>query len=118
MLEFVDKPRAVSVYRRDELTRSRAPVATINKITLNVMEEPTAVMSAEEAVELTDFIKMRREAEELERRMVALRLPSYLREAVEYSRNGANSFERRLLLQCVAEAHAQLKKLSAKTDTQ
>jgi len=72
MLEFVDKARAVSVYRRDPLTRLRTVVATINKISLNVAEEPTAVTTAEEALELTDFVKMRREAEAIERRLVAL----------------------------------------------
>lgn len=116
MLEFIDKPRAISVYRRDQLTRSRIPVATINKISLNVTEEATAVLSAEEAVELTDFVKLRREADELGRRMAFLRLPSYLREAVEYSNNGASEFEKRLLLQCIGEAHAQLKRSVAKRE--
>ena len=113
MLEFIDKPRAVSVYRRDQLTRARAVVATINKISLNVVEEPTAVITAEEALELTDFVKMRREAEGIERRLVALKLPMYLREAVDYAANDANSFERRILVQCVSEANILLKKLAA-----
>lgn len=113
MLEFVDKARAVSVYRRDQLTRARAVVATINKISLNVVEEPTAVITAEEALELTDFVKMRREAEGIERRLVALKLPMYLREAVDYAANDANSFERRILVQCVSEANILLKKLAA-----
>ena len=113
MLEFVDKARAVSVYRRDQLTRTRTVVATITKISLNVTEEPTAVTTAEEALELTDFVKMRREAEAIERRLAVLKLPAYLREAIDFAINDANSFERRILVQCVSDANIRLKKLAA-----
>jgi len=41
-------------------------------------------------------------------------LPAYLREAVDFAINDANSFERRILVQCVSEANIRLKKLVAR----
>jgi hypothetical protein len=112
MIEFSDKQRATRVYRRDEVTREATPLATINKASLQIVEDPQVVISEDETSQISEFVALQRDADVLQQRVWVIRLPAYLREAVSYCERNGSELEIKILADAIATAHSQMRRLA------
>ena len=112
MLEFVDKNRAVRVYRRDSATSQRVPVATLIKATLSLSTDSADNLSPEETAEIERVSGLYREVEAIQRRLWALQFPAIMREVMEFCETEATPQEKKLVYLAVRLAWRQAQKIN------
>ena len=112
MLEFVDKSRAVRIYRRDHATSQRIPVATLIKSTLSLSTDAGNDLSPEESAEIERVSGLYREVDAIQRRLWALQFPSIVREVIEFCETEeASAQEKKLVYLALRLAWRQAQKI-------
>ena len=112
MLEFVDKSRAVRIYRRDSATSQRVPVATLIKSTLSLSTDSANNLSPQESEEIERVSQLYREVDSIQRRLWALQFPSIVREVMDFCETDeASSQEKKLVYLALRLAWRQAQKM-------
>ena len=115
MLEFVDKSRAIRIYRRDNATSQRIPVATLIKSTLSLSTDAGNDLSPDESAEIERVSGLCREVDAIQRRLWALQFPSIMREVMEFCETEASTQEKKLVYLALRLAWRQAQKIGPET---